>query len=76
MSKILALKEKNKTIRMWIIICFILVYITGEYTIRHMILIGFNLATLVSSILLALFLILAIFFTIKHNQNAKKMDIL
>jgi len=76
MNKILALKEKNKTIRMWIVICFVLVYFTGEYTIRHMLLVGFNLATLISSIFLSIFLILAIILTIKHNHNAQRMDIL
>ncbi len=74
MSGVIALKEKNKTIRMWIVICFILVYITGEYTIRHMIQVGFNLATLVSLTFLTLFLISAIILTIKHNRNANKMD--
>ncbi len=76
MSKIIVLKEKNKTIRMWIVICFVLVYITGEYTIRHMLQVGFNLATLVSLTFFTLFLISAIILTIKHNKNTKEMDII
>jgi len=73
MSQLDFKKEKNKSIRMWMIISFVFTYFTGDYAISNMITSGLSLSTLISLAFSIIFFISVIILTVKHNQNAKAM---
>ena len=73
MSKLDFQKEKNKNIRIWMLISFVFTYFTGEYAITHIITSELSNSTVMSLVFSIICFISMIILTIKHNQNAKAM---